>query len=312
MSVNTEQHINGVTPPAPKKASKLKGKDPKEAEPSKPKILIYGKPGVGKTFTSLDFPCSYLMDTEGGANRQHYTDKLKTSNGSYFGIDEGASDPVTILEQLDALRTEVHPYQTVILDSASKPFDTIAAKESERLEKEGKSDDFGKNKKPAVAWMRRVLLRAARLTNMNVIITAHQKDEWKDEKKVGEVFDLWGDKVGHELDLILQITKQGKSRYAMPIKSRLLGFPEGERFPWSYEEFATRYGKDIIEKVLPPTVIATPEQVAQVVALLDVIKIPENEIEKWFAKAKVESWAEMDSATIEKCIGFLKSKVTSA
>ncbi len=34
----------------------LKGTDPKSAKPSKPKILIYGKPGVGKTWAALDFP----------------------------------------------------------------------------------------------------------------------------------------------------------------------------------------------------------------------------------------------------------------
>ena len=47
--------------------SKLKAKDPVNAEPSKPKMLIFGKPGVGKTWGALDFPSCYYIDTEGGA-----------------------------------------------------------------------------------------------------------------------------------------------------------------------------------------------------------------------------------------------------
>lgn len=290
-------------------ASKLKGKDPKEAEPSKPRILVFGKPGVGKTFVALDFPKVFFIDAEGGASRDHYTTKLKKSGGAYLGIEDGASDPDTILEQLEALRTEKHDYMTVVIDSASKPFDAIQAKEAERL---GDKDAFGASKKPAVAWMRRVLLRANLLTNMNVVVIAHQKDEWSKQEKVGETFDLWGDKVGHELDLVLQVVKQGNSRYAIPTKSRLLGFPERERFPWSYEEFATRYGKDIIEKKIEPLPIATSEQVAEVNRLLEIIKIPEAEIEKWMSKAQVESFAEMTSEMIGKCISYLQSKVTGA
>ena len=72
----------------PKKSnSKLRAVDPKAASPSKPKILIFGKPGVGKTWTSLDFPSVYYIDTEGGADLNHYTDKLKKAGGVYFGPD---------------------------------------------------------------------------------------------------------------------------------------------------------------------------------------------------------------------------------
>ena len=69
-------------------ASKLKAIAPKAAEPSKPKMLIYGKPGVGKTWAALDFPSVYYMDTEGGADLEHYTDKLLAAGGMYFGPEQ--------------------------------------------------------------------------------------------------------------------------------------------------------------------------------------------------------------------------------
>ena len=76
--------------------SRLKAVAPKAAEPSKPKVLIFGKPGVGKTWQALDFPSVYYIDTEGGADLAHYTDKLERSGGVYRarllqgGPDQGA------------------------------------------------------------------------------------------------------------------------------------------------------------------------------------------------------------------------------
>ena len=54
---------DGMTP---KRVSRLKAVAPKAAEPSKPKMLLFGKPGIGKTWFSLDFPACYYIDTEVG------------------------------------------------------------------------------------------------------------------------------------------------------------------------------------------------------------------------------------------------------
>jgi hypothetical protein len=47
-------------------ASRLKAIVPKAAVPSKPQMLVYGKPGVGKTWVALDFPGVFYIDTERG------------------------------------------------------------------------------------------------------------------------------------------------------------------------------------------------------------------------------------------------------
>src|SRR4051812_44887619 len=109
--------------------SKLKAKDPQTAEPSKPKILIFGKPGVGKTWTSIDFPSCYYIDTEGGADLAHYTEKLKKAGGVYMGPEDGSLDFPTVIEQFQALASEKHEFKTVIVDSISKLFNTAVANE---------------------------------------------------------------------------------------------------------------------------------------------------------------------------------------
>lgn len=289
-------------------ASKLKAKDPKLAEPKKPKIVVFGRAGVGKTYTALDFPVAYYIDSEGGATRDHYTDKLEASGGGYLGQEDGSLDPGVVLDQIAALATEKHQYKTIIIDSLSKIYNRISAQASDKL---GDDDVFGASKKPAIKWIRSLLNWLDRV-DMNVVLIAHEAEEWggtgKKREKIGDTFDAWN-KLAFELDLILQVVKQGNSRIAYPRKSRLLGFPESEGFPWTYEEFAERYGKDIIERETKPIILATEDQLTRLNEILNVVRIPDSEIEKWFTAAKVESWSEMDTERVEKAIVYLKGKV---
>lgn len=282
--------------------SKLKAKDPQEAKPSKPKILIFGEPGVGKTWTSLDFPSCYYIDTEGGADLAHYTAKLKKAGGVYMGPSDGALDFETVLEQFKALATEKHGFRTVIVDSISKLFNVAITNEAERL---GDKNAFGADKKPAIAFMRRLVAWANRL-DMNVIFIAHSKTKWGNDSKgerteLGQTFDCW-DKLSYELHLALEVLKRGPSRSAVVRKTRLLGFPDAESFEWSYANFATRYGKDIIEAESKPITLATPEQVSEIERLLSIVKIEADTIDKWKAKAGAESFSEF---TTEQAAGVL-------
>lgn len=286
-------------------ASKLKAVDPKTAEPSKPKILIFGKPGVGKTWSSLDFPNVYYIDTEGGADMAHYTDKLKASGGVYFGVDQGALSFETILEQVEALATEKHPYKTLVIDSVSKIFSMEIAKEGERL---GDKNAYGADKKPAVAYMRRLLSWLTRI-DMNVILIAHEKPEWGlnskgQREEIGVTFDAW-EKVAYELHLSLNIFKVAGQHKARVTKSRLQEFKDAEVFEWSYDAFANKYGRSVIEAEVKQIALITPEQLAEISELLGRVKLPANQEEKWFDAAKCDKWEAMDTEKAAAIIGYI-------
>lgn len=290
--------------------SKLKAVDPKAAEPSKPKVLIFGKPGIGKTWASLDFPKVFYVDTEHGADLPHYTDKLKKSGGAYFGPDQGSLSFASIIEQVQALATEKHHYKTLVIDSITKIFNLEIAAEAERL---GDKNAFGADKKPAIAQMRRLTNWLQRL-DMNVILVAHEKSQWGNDAKgeraeIGQTFDAW-DKLEYELHLCLQIVKQGNSRIARVKKSRLMEFPDATTFPWSYEDFASRYGKETIEKEGEQLTLATSLQLTELKVLLETIVVSDKEKEAWFTKAAVSSFEEMDKDKVDKIINYLKSKLT--
>lgn len=288
-------------------ARALKGTDPKAAKPSKPKILIYGKPGVGKTWASIDFPSVYYIDTEGGANLDHYTDKLKKAGALYFGPEHGSLDFPTVIEEVTTLATVQHQHKTLVIDSFSKLYNSTIDATAERMKRDGKKVEFGIEKKEAIAHTRR-LVRWFDKLDMNVILICHEKDKWQNGECIGQTFDGW-EKLEYELHLALQITKQGQSRKAKITKSRLKEFPDQEAFDWSYASFAKKYGQDVIEAESVPFVAAAPEQVNKLKTLIEVLRVDAEITDKWKDKAGVEDFSEMDADTIQKCIDYLTAKL---
>lgn len=290
----------------------LKAKDPKKAEPKKPKILIFGKPGVGKTWGALDFPACYFIDCEGGAALDHYTDKLVKAGGVYMGPEDGANDMNVVVDQVRALATTKHNYKTLVIDSLSKLFNTRIAEKVEVMEQANTDMDktFGREKKPAINALRQMVTWFDKL-DMNVVFVCHEKDVWSDGKVIGQTFDAW-EKLEYELHLCLRIVKQGTTRKAIVSKNRLKQFKDGESFPWSYEEFASRYGKSVMETSHVAIEPAAPAQAELVAKLADAVKLSQDDRVAWFEKAGVSSWAEMDAATCQKCIDHLKAKLPTA
>jgi hypothetical protein len=292
---------------AERPATKLKAKDPTLVTPGKIKMMTFSRSGIGKTWLSMDFPKPFYIDAEDGARLGHYQDKLKKAGGGYFGKEDGALDFPSVLEQVQALATEKHPYQTLSIGSITKLYQTAIANEAERL---GDKDAFGASKKPAIAYMRRLVNWIQRL-DMNVLFEAHEATEWGlvngQRQEIGNQPDVW-DKLIYELDLTLRLEKRGNSRIAVIRKSRLVGFPEGEQFPLEYAEFASRYGKDFIESAVKSITLATDEQVAEITKLLDVVKIEAKEIEKILSKANAETWAELTTEQAAATVTWLRKK----
>ena len=290
---------------------RLRAVAPKAAEPSKPKLLLYGREGVGKTWFALHFPSVYFIDVEGGARRSHYMDILESSGGQYMGPSEGACDFATVIEQVQALATEKHDFRTLVIDSSTKLFNQAVAEEAERL---GDKNAFGADKKAAVGYMRRLVMWLMRL-DMNVLLTAHQKDLWglndKGQREVvGVTPDTW-DKLPYELDLVINVLKIGPKHIAKIGKSRLLGFPEAATFELTYDNFAERYGQNVIEADSTPLSLASEEQVAEINRLLATVKLPDGQEAKWLSAASAETWEEVDEDKASKVIAALKQRLAA-
>jgi adenosyl cobinamide kinase/adenosyl cobinamide phosphate guanylyltransferase len=294
---------------------KLLGTTADTVKARKPKILVYGASGVGKTRWALDWPDVYVLDVEGGATQPEYRERLKASRGLYLGPDEGAASFDVVLDQVKLLTSETHDRKTLVIDSMTKLFANEIAREAEKLTDAGKKNEFGADKKPAVNYMRQLVAWLTRM-NMNVILICGEVAEWGKEggtgerTQIGTTFDCWP-RLEYELDLAIQVVKLGNSRYGKVRKSRIAAFPHGHTFDWTYEAFTELYGRDVVEESGDRIVLVTPEQLADIARLLDTVKLPEGTVDKWLAAANVSTWDEIDTERAAKMIDNLKNRLAA-
>ena len=84
--------------------------------------------------------------------------------------------------------------------------------------------------------------------------------------------------------------------------------PVPETFPLTLERFIDIHGQPLAgrRQEIP---MATTEQVDQLERLLETIKLPDGEPERWLAKAQAESWEDFTSVNIQKCIDHCRKKL---
>jgi hypothetical protein len=284
----------------------LKAVKPEVVVTPKPKFLLSGRSGVGKTMFSLGFPAPYYMDVEGGAVRQQYRKKLVDVGGVYFGKDQGSDDFGAVLDEIKSLATTKHQYKTLIIDSFSHLYLRAASIAEEKI-----GNEFGRDKKEANRPTRQ-LMRWIGEVDMTVLLVCHSKEKWerrgRDIINTGSTFDGY-DKLEFDMDLWLEAQKLGNVRSLIVRKSRIESFPEGKEFPLDYQEFATIYGKETIEKDSKPVEMATPELASKLRGLLDVVKVEPEVVAKWLEKAGADKFEDMKASHINACIALCEKKL---
>ena len=288
----------------------LKATSPEKVE-KRLKMLVYGPAGVGKTTAVIQFPQAYIIDTEKGTSL--YSDSINKAKSVVLQT----LNPDDIKEDLHALLTEKHSYKTLIIDPITQVYNSTQEKwtrvfeKYSKTEKEGEIQDFGMRYWGKVKSDFKGLQRLMLALDMNVIVTSHQKDVYGTGfSKIGVTFDsMRGD--DYFFDFVFQVERKNGDLIAKTIKERAeLGkqrFPA--EFTWSYDNFKKFYGAQIIEKEATPIAMATKEEVARVKKLIEIVKVDDETITKWFTKADVETWEEMTFETIRKCIEFLEKKI---
>jgi AAA domain len=263
------------------------------------KALFYGAAGVGKTTAAIQFPVPYLIDTEKGATNDSYVNLLKKSGGSIFQT----TDYDEVMTEIVSLLTESHPYKTVIIDPLTGIYNDLLDKSALKV-----GTEFGRHYSDANKKIKHLISLLLRL-DMNVIITSHAKNEYGQNLSVlGQTFDCYK-KLDYLFDLVFEIQKRGQKRIALIRKSRLETFPDSEAIDFSYDEVANRYGRAVLERDAIAEKLATPEQITELVRLINLLNIQEETWRKWLDKASAERFEELSSSTAVKCIDFLLDKV---
>ena len=274
----------------------LRGIKP-EAIQKRLKALFYGSAGVGKTTAAISFPKPYLIDTERGAENTSYVKLIQKSGGAVFQT----GDFDELVKEVKLLLTEKHEYRTLVIDPLTTLYNDLLDKSAVK-----NGTDFGRHYNEANKRIKHLLSLLLRL-DMNVIITSHAKNEYGSNMAVlGQTFDCYK-KLDYLFDLVFEIQKRGKERVGVVKKSRLEEFPDNETFPFSYDEVANRYGRDILERDAVAEILASAEQEAK--RLIELFKVPEETIAKWLDKSNAETIEEVREESIVKFIDHLKSKL---
>ena len=290
--------------------SLLKATKPEVIKRQKPKVVIFGKAGIGKTWGAINFPSVYFIDIEGGATEGQYVEKLVSSGGVYLGKEHGSQNFETVISQLKGLATEKHEYKTVVIDSFTKLFDIAVADEVERLTAARKEIAYGNEKKPAVKLAKRLIGWIDKL-DMNVILICHSKAKYEmiggENKQTGNTFDGY-EKLDYELQLCLEISKQGNTRKAFIHKTRIAEFPESNSFDWSYDSFRDRLGKELLESEAKTIVLATPEQIVEFNRLIRLVRLGDSVEDKAIMEI-TPLIEETETEKVARIINYLTKKV---
>lgn len=287
----------------------LKGVKPEVVKPQKPKILISGPAGSRKSTFALNSPTPFYIDTEAGITREQYQKKLALSGGLYFGPMEGSQDFAEITGQVKELATTKHPYKVIVVDSLTKPYRV----EMFAAEDRGVSSEFKKSQKEAEKGARKLLAWLMRPDlDLSVIMICHTKDKWtKEGKEVIKEGTIWDgpEKLDYDLDLWLETQFSGQDVYAVVKKSRVEGFVTGAKMAFDFETFKKMYGAAVIDRPIQPITLASSEQIAQLNHLVEVLKVPQEDLDKWLLKAQATEIDDLSADNAEKLIKFFKEKI---
>jgi hypothetical protein len=282
-----------------------------ESKEKRLKMFVFGAAGIGKTTAAIQFPKAYIIDTEKGTD--------------YYAKTIGKSDSVVlqtnvfdeVISEVKSLLTTKHEYRTLIIDPITQLYNSVQEKwtrvfeKHAKTEKEAEVQDFGMRYWGRVKSDFKTLQRMLASLDMNIIVTSHQKDQYGNGmQKIGVTYDsMKGD--DYFYDLVFRLENQKDKRVALTVKER--AEPGEQKFPpefeWSYSNFLKFYGQNIIERIAIPIAMASEEQIKEFKTLVEIVKVDEATISQWLNKADADSFEEMKSDQIQKCIDHLKTKI---
>jgi hypothetical protein len=249
---------------------------------------------------SIQFPNAYVIDGERGTD--HYGDVIRKANSVVLHTTSHNE----VVDQLRSLLSEEHPYRTLVIDPISTIYSDLLD-ESEQRVGNMNARHFGEAQK----YMKRTANLMTAL-DMNIVVTAHAKPEYgPNMARLGNTFDGWR-RLPYVFDVVVELMRQGKQRVARVVKTRIETFPDGEVFPWSYDEIKQRYDEATLEREAEHVDLASEDQVMRLRRLLSQLspeRIEALKIDRWFAKAGVSDWSDMPQDVICKCISRLEQEV---
>jgi AAA domain len=284
----------------------LRAKKP-EIKEARVKALIYADKGAGKTHFCCSIPDTYYIDSEGLEDYPHLVNMLKENGGDLVYLTELSE----MIKEVRELLSTKHNYKTLVIDSISFPFGWISQLEAERLQMKtptSEGTEFGAN----LAKAKRLIFQLGILLSsldMNVIVVAHEKTKYMDNKEIGKTFDI-NDKMAYSLGAVWHLRLQGKSRKLFIEKSRYAEMETGALIDFNegYEVIKSIFGEQIFKRESKAKQLATTDQLKECKRLIQDLHISDEIIQKMIITAKSQSLEDIESEKMQDFINKMKKK----
>lgn len=206
-------------------------------EPGRLKALLYGGAGVGKTTAAVQMPRPYVIDTEKGA--VHYGEIIKRNEGAVYHTNSLRE----IVKIVRALATEQHDYLTLVIDPVTTIWKYAVDEAEARV-----GSQYGRRIAEAKKLVTQLENYMSQI-DMNVVCTSRAKDNFSTER---QTVDAWKG-LDYFFDVVIEIEREDdRRRFARVEKSRIVRIEEMSRWPWSYSELASRFGREDLERGVTP------------------------------------------------------------
>lgn len=269
--------------------------------------LVAGESGSGKSFFVANLRNALIYDTDIGGGLAYADARIKRNESERVQ----AGSYVEILEDL-VRRQRSGVFKNIVtlaIDHVS-----MLNQEAVLRHNPGMERDFGTASDKATREWRKIR-EFCRNQDFNLIVTAHLKAKWENEKAVGTQAD-GAKNIEGDVSIALEL-RRGTGYPSNAWVKKWRRDPEDERGPippafmLTTENFEKLAGPGMFSP-REPVKLADAKQVEKITGLLEVAKLPDGTVEKWLKKAGVESFSEMQAPTIEKCIDYIQSMLAEA
>ena len=259
------------------------------------KLFVFGGSGVGKTVFGMQFPSAAYIDMERGTEAYQEEAALHVQQ---------TTSCESVMQAVDWLRSHEHPYATLVIDPITIFWEDLQRKWSDIFLRRntrgaghrGEFYDMQPGDWQTVKSELRSFMRKLLALDMNVIVTAREKDRYRQSgfmEVEGVTFDA-EKSMPYLFDVVLQLYRGENGEYlARTLKAR---GPAGQKLPaegpMSFESLAAIYGRDVLTRVGTPVELASAEQQERIRAALAELGAPPEAV-----RARL---AEYDAASIEE------------
>jgi hypothetical protein len=315
-------------------SAQLRGKPVTECN-QRLKLFLFAESGCGKSYFCTQFPKTYYIDCERRIKRQLYVDHLN-KNGSVVWQTDRFDD---LLAEIKTLASVKHNYQTLVVDSITPIYTKLVDDCHANLLKLGRKLRFSEEYQEANKRFKK-LTDLLQVLDMNVIVTAHSKANWEDDKANGTTFDAYK-KFDYYFEVVMEAKlekdpKKDMTYYKAVIKkSTIVSLAPNHKINFSYDEFKRLYDKEL-QSFTPIPVIEAEEmplsaaKVHNIPAVKTKIKVLSEDVKshlmflmgelqlsdevksQWFDKLKVSNIEELSEAKAQHEIQKIEAKYPEA